>query len=409
MPTQIHPLISYLASGSLHLAAAGAILVGVEEAGFLPPSFEVRWGDADAAISSAWAPQTQAPIDDGPLVSVLGEEHAELRRDVELLKPVAVDVLRANERPVDDAPAIESTSRFKPVVDEQQQLDARILSLSLPERLSEPVFEQPRPRTNDVAKVTERETHSIEADAAPPIPESLDRAVIAVDDSAKTQPAAPMPLLPQPTPARVAQTETTPKPMPKAASRIAAIAPKQAAVSEPPLPDELPERPAPALVARNTPMKKDAVAETPQEQPKAEAVPTATAKTALAEASAPQKGTTDGAATRGANSSASAQVAASELPPGGKPDSLPLKPANAVPPYPAAAYQQGQEGVVQLDVTVAADGTVTRLKLFRSSGFRLLDDAALTAVTDWRFTPATYRGRAIAYRVLVPVRFSIEQ
>lgn len=388
MPTQIHPLICYLASGSLHLAAIGTVMVGLDELGLTKPAQSVRWGDTDATISSAWAPETQAPRDEGPLVSVLGSEHGELTREVELLAPVAVTVLRDNEhRNIDVTTPTASPPRQREV-DPQQLLDERLTSLASPERLIEPVFEPVQPPVVEPHKAPQSKPRVVEADAPPPTPESVERAVAALDIPKNARSVEPPKVVVQPTPK----------------------APSQPAPPEPPLPNDLPERPAVKPIAQP-------LAVQPQPaKPPVEPAPTTKTPTALAavtkpttEPSAQAKGISEGTASRGQNSSASAEIAASELPPGGKPDSLPQKPGNAVPPYPPEAYRQGQEGVVLLDVTIAATGSVTRLKLYRSSGFRLLDEAAELAVTDWKFEPARYRGRAIAYRVVVPVRFSLTQ
>jgi len=91
-----------------------------------------------------------------------------------------------------------------------------------------------------------------------------------------------------------------------------------------------------------------------------------------------------------------------------EPDVPPRKLAgNRPPPYPAAARSAGAAGVVTLRVTIAASGEVTRLSLHRSSGFAELDEAAMAAVRDWRYAPASRGGVAIDFEALVPVRFRI--
>jgi protein TonB len=69
---------------------------------------------------------------------------------------------------------------------------------------------------------------------------------------------------------------------------------------------------------------------------------------------------------------------------------------NAAPPYPAAARRMGEQGEVRLDVHVAADGTVTEVRLRASSGSAVLDRSAIDTVRRWRFSPATVDGRAVA-------------
>jgi periplasmic protein TonB len=83
--------------------------------------------------------------------------------------------------------------------------------------------------------------------------------------------------------------------------------------------------------------------------------------------------------------------------------------ANPLPPYPYVARRLRKEGVVLLEVLVAADGHAADVRVVRSSGFAPLDEAALTTVRDrWRFIPARRGGEAIESRVPVPIRFRIE-
>jgi protein TonB len=64
--------------------------------------------------------------------------------------------------------------------------------------------------------------------------------------------------------------------------------------------------------------------------------------------------------------------------------------------------------VVLLLVDVAADGTVLKVNLQHSSGFRRLDEAALQVAKNWKFKPATAGGQAIRSQVEVPVRFRLQ-
>jgi len=82
--------------------------------------------------------------------------------------------------------------------------------------------------------------------------------------------------------------------------------------------------------------------------------------------------------------------------------------SNPPPPYPLEARRQKQEGRVLLEVFVTRDGKVENLRLKQSSGFPLLDDAALRAVRSWRFKPAKIAGMTIATKLDVPIRFQIK-
>ena len=79
------------------------------------------------------------------------------------------------------------------------------------------------------------------------------------------------------------------------------------------------------------------------------------------------------------------------------------------PVYPASARLKRQEGIVLLAVEVSAQGKPLRVEVETSSGFALLDEAALTTVLRrWRFTPAQLDGVPVADRVQVPVQFQLD-
>jgi protein TonB len=77
------------------------------------------------------------------------------------------------------------------------------------------------------------------------------------------------------------------------------------------------------------------------------------------------------------------------------------------PEYPVLARQRGYEGLVLLKVRVLHDGTVGDIRVERSSGYELLDQAALEAVRRWTFVPAKRKGVAVAIWVTIPIRFSL--
>jgi|GEM_PF-1482036 len=75
------------------------------------------------------------------------------------------------------------------------------------------------------------------------------------------------------------------------------------------------------------------------------------------------------------------------------------------PRYPKRAQDMGQQGEVKLHVLVARDGKPKELKIAKSSGYRLLDKAALAAVKKWEFIPKRKGTVAVASWVAVPVNF----
>lgn len=80
---------------------------------------------------------------------------------------------------------------------------------------------------------------------------------------------------------------------------------------------------------------------------------------------------------------------------------------NPEPDYPELARRRHQEGLVVLVVKVTAQGRAERVEIKKSSGFSLLDDAALEAVRDWEFQPARLGALALESEIEVPVRFEL--
>ncbi len=80
---------------------------------------------------------------------------------------------------------------------------------------------------------------------------------------------------------------------------------------------------------------------------------------------------------------------------------------NRPPEYPAAARVRGWQGAVELSVTVAADGRVSEVRITRSSGYAVLDAAAVNAVRGWRIEPPMIGSRAVAITTALRVRFEL--
>lgn len=77
------------------------------------------------------------------------------------------------------------------------------------------------------------------------------------------------------------------------------------------------------------------------------------------------------------------------------------------PLYPADALRRGEQGVVLLRVSVAADGSVERVEIERGSGSSRLDRAARDAVRRWRFVPPLVDGVPTAAVGTVPIAFRL--
>jgi periplasmic protein TonB len=95
----------------------------------------------------------------------------------------------------------------------------------------------------------------------------------------------------------------------------------------------------------------------------------------------------------------------------------PLTPAHPVagmesdrpPSYPEIARRRGQQGRVVLHVNVSAEGMPIAVTVAESSGYATLDTAALAAVQQWRFVPASRGGMPIPALAEVPVRFRLTE
>ncbi len=83
---------------------------------------------------------------------------------------------------------------------------------------------------------------------------------------------------------------------------------------------------------------------------------------------------------------------------------------NAVKPYyPDESIERRETGQVNIRVVVGADGTVKSAGLERSSGFRRLDNAALTAARRTTFYPYRDNGTAVAVMASIPYRFNLNR
>lgn len=75
------------------------------------------------------------------------------------------------------------------------------------------------------------------------------------------------------------------------------------------------------------------------------------------------------------------------------------------PEYPSQAKRLKQEGVVVLALFINERGGLDNIEVVQSSGFPLLDEAAIAAERRSRFRPAYLRDRPVACRATVPYRF----
>jgi protein TonB len=82
---------------------------------------------------------------------------------------------------------------------------------------------------------------------------------------------------------------------------------------------------------------------------------------------------------------------------------------NPAPRYPEQARRRGREGTVLVEADVDERGVPAAVRVLRSSGFGILDDAAVEAVGKWRFRPARSTGKTMPGRVVVPIEFRLKK
>lgn len=81
---------------------------------------------------------------------------------------------------------------------------------------------------------------------------------------------------------------------------------------------------------------------------------------------------------------------------------------NRPPRYPDIARQNQWQGTVLLKLTIDDAGRVTAVEVARSSGYSVLDAAAVSAVRQWQGEPALHDGIAVESEEYLPVRFRLQ-
>lgn len=79
------------------------------------------------------------------------------------------------------------------------------------------------------------------------------------------------------------------------------------------------------------------------------------------------------------------------------------------PRYPRIAQRKGIQGTALYEIWLNEHGKQVKQQLVTSSGTPILDEAALKAIRGWQFSPQVIDGQAIAHRVQIPVRFSLNK
>ena len=103
-------------------------------------------------------------------------------------------------------------------------------------------------------------------------------------------------------------------------------------------------------------------------------------------------------------------------PPPQKPAQTVFRPGGAIkepkrisgtpPEYPVIARNARVQGVVILEAVIDERGQVGRIKVLRS--VPLLDQAAITAVQQWRYTPTLLNGVPVSVLMTITVNFTLQ-
>ena len=77
--------------------------------------------------------------------------------------------------------------------------------------------------------------------------------------------------------------------------------------------------------------------------------------------------------------------------------------------YPATARDNGIEGVVELEATVKADGSIGQIKIVRMLDPDLEQEAIRLVKSMPAWTPAEAAGKAVEQKVTIPVKFTLPE
>ncbi|MCC6470413.1 MAG: energy transducer TonB [Alphaproteobacteria bacterium] len=172
---------------------------------------------------------------------------------------------------------------------------------------------------------------------------------------------------------------------------------------EPPKPQPPPKPKPPNIVQKPAPKPVQQAAVTPTEPVAAPLGMPEAPKGPASSLAPPSVEPATGLSTPGTASGASAPADGGPL--------VLLDPAYREPPspptYPPRSILLGQQGQVIVRAAIDPRGTPEEVVVWTSSGFPLLDKAAVDAVKRWRFIPARRGGGTVAAWVQVPVNFKL--
>lgn len=135
-------------------------------------------------------------------------------------------------------------------------------------------------------------------------------------------------------------------------------------------------------------------------------------RSVLPVAIAPLAASIDGAAIGTAAPAAPGMVAAAPVAQATKPlVQFPVSDAeylqNSPPPYPVASVRFNEQGRTIVRVLIGANGQAERAEVAKSSGYKRLDDAAVSSVMRWRYVPGKRGGVAEPMWFEVPINWTL--
>lgn len=89
-------------------------------------------------------------------------------------------------------------------------------------------------------------------------------------------------------------------------------------------------------------------------------------------------------------------------------EAKPIYLKNPAPVYPELARVNGWEGTVILEALVSEEGTIEKIQILESSGYKILDESAYETIKTWKFSPAKMGQIALSSWVRIPVQFILK-
>lgn len=86
-------------------------------------------------------------------------------------------------------------------------------------------------------------------------------------------------------------------------------------------------------------------------------------------------------------------------------DSKPRAISRSAMEYPASAMQKHIKGYVVVNLLIEKDGSVEMAQVLESNPAGVFDNAALSGVRGWRFSPAKYKGQPVKVWAKQKIRF----